>query len=362
MWNHIRIIQKLKSILPFGLKLIIIRFLVVGQYIFYSIFPQRIRGINPNKRKIYVLLSTDYSNLGDHAMTYAHIKLLKDCFPEAQVIEILVSDTLKKIKYLQSIIGSDDVITLKGGGNVGLEYFREELYRRILIKKFKNNKIILFPQTVYFPNTSKGKHEFKNTMKIFKSHPQFYTFTRDKVSFNLVKNYLGDRVFLIPDIALSLGNLGIKKERMGATICLRDDKEGIYTKEQKEMIIASAKKQYKKINITDTITNYSISIEQRENELYKIWDLFAASELIITDRLHGMIFAAITHTPCIVLGTYNHKLLGQYEWLDYLNYIKFVECKEQEISISIKELSKVEVNGYAMEKYRDFYSKIVNLI
>lgn len=360
MWNHIKIIQKLKSIIPFSLKLIIIEILVNWQYIFYSIFPQKIEGVDRNKRKIYVLLSTDYSNLGDHAMTYAHIKLLKEKFPDAQIVEVLVSDTLKKIKYLQSIIRQDDVITLKGGGNIGLEYFREELYRRILIKKFNKNKIILFPQTVFFPNTSKGENEFMNTMTVFKSHPQFYAFIRDKISYDKVKDHLLERSFLIPDIAMSLGSLLIDRERSGVTICLRDDKEGIYSKAQKEMITINAKKYYEKINITDTITNYPISIAQREDELYKIWNIFSGSKLIITDRLHGMIFAAITSTPCIVFGTYNHKLLGQYKWLEHLEYIKFIKCEEGEIITAIKELSNIENSQFNIDA--KYYDKIIDLI
>jgi pyruvyl transferase EpsI len=360
MWNHIKIIQKLKSIIPFSLKLIIIRLLVVGQYVFYSIFSQKIEGVNQNKKTIYVLLSTDYSNLGDHAMTYAHIKLLKENYPNAQIVEVLVSDTLKKLKFLQSIIKPSDILTLKGGGNIGLEYFREELYRRILIKKFNKNKIILFPQTVYFPDTPKGKKEFKKTMAAFKSHPKFYAFIRDEISYDIVKGHLLERVFLIPDIAMSLGNLTIERERTGVTICLRDDKEGIYSKAQKEMIINNATKYYKKINITDTITSYPISIAQREKELYKIWDLFSGSKLIITDRLHGMIFAAITSTPCIVFGTYNHKLLGQYKWLEHLDYIKFIKCDETEINSAINDLKNIKNVEFDIDA--KYYEKIIEII
>ena len=51
---------------------------------------------------------------------------------------------------------------------------------------------------------------------------------------------------------------------------------------------------------------------------------FAASELVITDRLHGMIFAAVTETPCIVLNSRSHKIRGCYEWLKKLGYIRFL--------------------------------------
>ena len=362
MWNNVKIIKRIKSMIPLWLKLILIRILVLVQYTFYSVFYKRIKGIDKNKRNIFVLLSTDYSNLGDHAMTYAHTNLLKKEFPNAQLLEIVVGDTLKIIKYMLEVIKPNDVITLKGGGNIGLEYFREELYRRIIIKKFSTYKIILFPQTIYFPNTLKGKKEFSNTIKIFKSHPRFYAFLRDEISYNMIKEQLKERAFLVPDIVLTLSNLGFKNNREGATICLRSDKEGVYSKEQKSMVEKVSKKYFENIRITDTVTDYPIPIKQREKELYKIWNTFSSSKLIITDRLHGLIFAAITSTPCIVFETYNHKLLGQYRWLEHLNYIKFVKCEREELDLAIENVINLKIIPYDASMYHKLFNKITELI
>ena len=52
---------------------------------------------------------------------------------------------------------------------------------------------------------------------------------------------------------------------------------------------------------------------------------FNRAKLVITDRLHGMIFAAITETPCVVFGSYTHKIVESYKWLKDLEYIKFCE-------------------------------------
>src|SRR5690606_36348564 len=153
------------------------------------------------------------------------------------------------------------------------------------IKKFNKNKIILFPQTIYFPNTNQGNREFLKTINIFNSHPELYVNLRDSISYNFVIDKLRVHVQLMPDIVLSLGNLGFESVRNGATVCLRSDVEGVYSKEEKDKIIEITSLKYKSVKVTDTVTEYPISKEDRESELYKIWNLFASSEIVVTDRL-----------------------------------------------------------------------------
>ena len=45
-----------------------------------------------------------------------------------------------------------------------------------------------------------------------------------------------------------------------------------------------------------------------EEKIEEMLKKYRKCQLVITDRLHGMIFAAITSTPCIALGNYNHKI------------------------------------------------------
>ena len=65
---------------------------------------------------------------------------------------------------------------------------------------------------------------------------------------------------------------------------------------------------------------------------------FLGSKLVITDRLHGMIFAAITETPCIALSNYNHKVIGTYDWISYLPYISFADSIDDAIELIPKML------------------------
>ena len=171
-------------------------------------------------------------------------------------------------------------------------------------------------------------------------------------------------VILTPDIVMYLNKTNPKQERNGALLSLRKDREGVLTEIQKDEIKNEAQKNFDNIIITDTvaeyITNedkvleYMINVNRREKELNKKWDQFKKVEVVITDRLHGMVFCAITSTPCIVISNYNHKVKDTYEWLKDLNYIKFVNDIE-EIPGLIKQLKGIEIkeynNSFAMKNY-----------
>ncbi|MFB8735822.1 polysaccharide pyruvyl transferase family protein [Bacillus sp. SL00103] len=36
---------------------------------------------------------------------------------------------------------------------------------------------------------------------------------------------------------------------------------------------------------------------------------YVKAQVVVTDRLHGMIFCAITKTPCVVLRSFDHKVM-----------------------------------------------------
>jgi pyruvyl transferase EpsI len=82
------------------------------------------------------------------------------------------------------------------------------------------------------------------------------------------------------------------------------------------------------ITLTDTQLDHHVSIDDRALELKRMIDIIRNSELVITDRLHGMIFCAITSTPCIVMSNYNYKVSGVYEWIKDLKYVSFLELDD----------------------------------
>ncbi|GHT41089.1 hypothetical protein AGMMS49921_03590 [Endomicrobiia bacterium] len=56
------------------------------------------------------------------------------------------------------------------------------------------------------------------------------------------------------------------------------------------------------------------------NELMK----YARSKIVVTDRLHGMLFSVITKTPCVVMGSYTHKIDEFSEFFADSNAVFFI--------------------------------------
>jgi pyruvyl transferase EpsI len=76
----------------------------------------------------------------------------------------------------------------------------------------------------------------------------------------------------------------------------------------------------------DEITMYetSVNMENRARHVRDKLQEFASGRLVITDRLHGMLFAVITSTPCIAIDNCSHKVSGTYGWLKSIPFVQLV--------------------------------------
>lgn len=321
-----------------------------------------------DEKKIFIALAANYGNLGDVAITYAQKKFLIRYFPEYKVIEIPIDETYKNMKALKQIVGKDDIITIIGGGNFGNIYISIERMRQYFIKKFPNNKIICFPQTIEFSQDLEGKKELKRAKNIYEKHKKLVLLAREQKSFeNMKKNFKNTEIFLIPDIVLSLNEKEPEEERKNITICFRKDKENNIDMSIKKKINEDLERKYNDILIqADThVGDIKISEKQRSKYLKEIWEKFKKSKLVVTDRLHGMIFCAITGTPCIALPNSNGKIESTYNtWLKNIRYIKMLNSQSTAIEIE-SEIEKIlqESGDYRdIINLEDQYKKIIEII
>lgn len=325
-------------------------------------------------KKIIIIGEPHHGNLGDQAIFMAEKEMLKKYFPEFelyQVHEELLSLCIGKVK---KYINDDDIIMLHGGGNFGDTYDRPEYGRREVIKLFPNNKIIMFPQTAYFSNTEKGKKELETSKEIYNKHQHLVILARENKSYNFIKeNFKNAKVYLTPDIVMTLKRTSNKNNREGALLLLRVDKEKVLNNNDEVIIKKVLEEKVKKYKLSDMnldsnipelrqemlnkydgfhifnlnnkveITN--ITDQNREMILEDKFKEFQEAKIVVTDRLHGMIFSAITETPCIVFSSMDHKIIESYNWLKDLGYIKFCDNINQ-FEEYVDELLKIKLTSY----------------
>ena len=315
-----------------------------------------------NKKKFLLIGTPSHGNLGDQAITIAELKFLEDNFQNYDVIEISLDNYYEHIEYVKKYVTNKDLVFIHGGGNLGNEYLFDENIRRDAIKRFPENKIILFPQTIYFSKDKSGTAELQKSKKIYNAHNNLTLIAREKLSYEIMKKEFNKcNVLLCPDIVFYLCKIDRNVKRQGALCCLRNDIEAKLTEYDRKYIIEKLNKSFKRAEVTDTIVKHRVDENNRNEVLQEKLYQFQTSELVITDRIHGMIFAAITGTPCVALSNYNHKVKGTYNWIKHLNNIYYTEdISHLDIAINKVLSSRTDENTEIIN--RCYFSDLMDVI
>ena len=295
--------------------------------------------------RIIIMGIPHHRNIGDNAIAVAEEELLNNYFSDYEILQMPEAKLAICVKRVKNFIQDDDIIMLHGGGNIGDTYMLPEEGRRTVIETFPNNKIIVFPQTAFFSDTEEGNKQLELSKKIYNNQKNLVILAREKKSYEFMKkNFYNAKVYLTPDIVMTLKKQD-KQKRNGALILFRNDREKVLSDEKTDEIIKIIKKYYKVCKISDMsygqVRLVNVAGKFRKRILNEKYNQLQSSEIVITDRLHGMIFAAITETPCIALKNFNHKILESYDWLKDLKYIRICENVE-EIENIICELKEVK--------------------
>lgn len=310
------------------------------------------RLFDENRKPGFVVFnSPDYSNLGDHAIAYATRQFLESVFREdfgehygeacadsvekalesnfdgREVIEIACEQYVKEYMKIKNAITKEDVLIIAGGGYMGSLWLRMEDVVKHIVQQYPDNKIIVFPQTIYFSDSKLGAWERESLKSIFNSHRDITFIAREEKSFNTAREIFDDnvRVYMLPDMAFAIDYEG-RGRRTGALLCMRSDKENCnYNIGKIEKILSDG---FGEAEHIDTILKEQVNYNNRWEKLKAVLDKIGGARLVVTDRLHCMIFCAITKTPCIVLDNVSGKVSGVYKWIDGLSYILKAESEE----------------------------------
>jgi|GEM_PF-121104 len=302
-------------------------------------FEEGIKKIKKTDRRCMFLMNTaDYGNLGDQAIAANCIAFLKHYFPDYQCEEISGRQWDHCKEEVKKLVSADDVLFIVGGGYMGDLWPLENNRVLEMLNSFPENTAIYFPQTFFFKNE-------QNMPSLVRKNT--YYIHRDKASYSRFaesgNQFLKDGSALYPDMVLYDA---VKEEkdpttRKGILGCLRLDKE------KRDYSLNTTIYDYCKeheipYRVCDTQLDHSIARADREKELEQMLSLFAGAKLVVTDRLHAMIFAYLTKTPCIALDNVSKKVSGVCVWIKDCTFIRMAERADQVIPLCDELLNSTE--------------------
>lgn len=319
------------------------------------------------KNRIFLIGAPFHSNMGDQAQTFCTEKWISKNYPTHKIfvlnsIQANIKDYFV-LKLIKKHIKSNDKVFLHSGYHTTDIYLFEEKLNRFCVNLFKDNQIIVLPQTVYFEDVE----ESKKSEEIYKSHKNIIFLARDEISFQSANDLFSDcTVKLFPDIVTTL--IGTKKyanKREGLLFCMRNDKERVYS----EQVMKDFMNKYAKnmmVSLTDTTIDAKPAYINRNRKkiLENMFDKFSTYKAVVTDRYHGTIFSLISNTPVIVLGTADHKLSSGVKWFpqEFDNYVFYADNlieAENYINYVLAKEYKYDLPQYFNEKY---YNNLKNII
>ena len=111
-------------------------------------------------------------------------------------------------------------------------------------------------------------------------------------------------------------------------VCLRTDAEKLVQGNLEEKV-KDGLSGYSFKNIKTHTKDENIIFDRKDEQFLAFLEKIKELKLLVTDRLHGMIFSYITGTPCIVFDNKNHKVSESYNaWVKGCGFIRLMNEKE----------------------------------
>lgn len=270
-------------------------------------------------KKIWLIGTPEFGNLGDHKISETEWEILLSMYPRQIIHEITMNEYWECRDKLQKSIGHSDILVFHGGGNVGNLWPKSEYIRRNAFQTWREQKKIIM-------------HRFAE-----QNLPCRSILTPDTVMF-----HKPHRKWFI--------------KQYGVVVCLRDDKEKALSDKDVQYIVSLSEKKFENVKRIDTVGEKQTK-NSRSAALEKFMDQIRHAELIITDRLHCMIFCALEGVPCIALDNNYNKIAGGYQWLKNLEYIEYIQdMKKLESRLGIARRHRYR---YPVKEYRKLFEPLL---
>lgn len=278
-------------------------------------------------KRVLLLGTPTHGNIGDQAIVAGELRILKDYFPDREVIEV-PCDCLAGGLGFAKHVRRDDLIFMHGGGNLGNLWLHEEQLRRALIESFPDNKIVIFPQSICFTDDDTGRRELARSQQIYNTHDDLHLMTRDENSFEFAQKFF-PRVnnYLMPDAATVLHGItdDVDVAREGVLFVLRGDKEKVRDDAKIQILQESFAEAHIPFEVVDTVIAEKVTADTRDEKIRAVLMKFRKSKLVVTDRFHGVVFAFVTRTPVLAFKSFDTKISSGVKWFENFPSVFYAE-------------------------------------
>lgn len=324
-------------------------------------FIKQIIKIGGYKKRIILLDTADHNNLGDHAIAMAECVFVEKYLPEYGIIEIPGGNILRHTWLYRVLIRKTDVLTIAGGGFLGSLWPFEERIVQYILEMFQRNKVVIFPQTFF---VEEQDQTFVDSHPGYLNHPNLVICLRDEASYRKIcflMPELQNNLMYMPDMVCGLSVNICRGIRRGIAVCFREDIECVLSVDEQEKIKDILKEKHEPIESISMIESELIAPGARVKSVNAKLESIASKKLLITDRLHAMLFAAITGTPCIAMDNKSGKVQGVYQWIKNQPYICFVQRVNQ-IPEVLQSLELEKDYQYDKTFVEGYWEKLATLI
>ena len=287
----------------------------------------------------------DHPNVGDHGILLGELAFIDKSLPNA-ALHIASRNTYSG--HLFGKTGQCDVIFINGGGNFGDIWPAHHDFRLRILDRFRDRRIVQFPQSLSFADPER----LDDTKRHIAACRDFHLFVRDERSLAFARANFDCPSVLCPDIAFAMGALPARSATTDVSCLFRTDKEVLQSKtRQVSDLLAASKLDFRTGDwLTEAprlrhIHGILRRLSKRRRtagavfrhgrpgfQLYARIRLRAGlamlsrGNIVVTDRLHGMILSTLLGRPTVVFDSLDGKVKAFHRtWLANLPGSRFID-------------------------------------
>ena len=199
-------------------------------------------------------------------------------------------------------------VVLHGGGNFGDVWPQFQMFRELIVDRYRDTPIVVLPQSIHFSSAEQRRR----SADALSRHRQLFIFVRDTESLAFVRDDVGAGCAVMPDMAHQLWGdpefAPIEPQREAGTLHLRRrdretrnadttsdhfDWDELNSAASRFMLRALRKWQTIDNPLRHWVSNDRLWRGYRDHLVQRAVDRFRPYACIDTDRLHGMILGAL---------------------------------------------------------------------